>query len=117
MIREGTIGDRTADGWVGWTTADEDWSWNASIGCGNILIVLGHGTEWGAPDDEHGLASIIDLASGDDHGEYSFPWCMSGVEQMARDIAEREEHPIPSNVVEAARELWFAMIQEGAARG
>lgn len=116
MIREGIVGDREADGWVAWTTSDDDWSWNPAIACGGFLIVFGHGVEWGASDDRHGVATIVDIEeSAEAMSEYSFPWCMAGAERAVADIAERCGHPAVDNVVAAARELWFALMQEGVA--
>ena len=122
MIHEGFTGDRGADGWVEWTTSDCAWSYNPSVACGDFLIVIGCGTDWGAPSDEHGLASVVSASCGDCDGpchdedimSVPFAWCRTGAEAAAAQIAERMGHPAPQNVVDAVREMWFALIQEGA---
>lgn len=113
MVATGSIGDRGADGWVSWTTVDSAWSYNPSISCGHFAIVASRGTMWGAPSDEHGCAAIIDLANEYDEAEVgceSFVWSMESFVAVALEIAERYEHPQPSNVAEAARDMWVAML-------
>lgn len=67
-----------------------------------------------------GHADVIDLDGDGEYGELSvgngvdFSWSLAGATKLATDLAASLNHPVPSNVVEAARELWFALIQEAA---
>jgi hypothetical protein len=117
-MRRGTTGDVGCDGWVQWETVDDDLSYVPTMACGHFLICLGEGTSWGASADDRGCAIVLDISGRAENeedevvAEVEFSWSMAGVVGMAREVADRLEHPAPDNVVEAARELWLALLLE-----
>lgn len=126
--QSGTIGDRECDGWVAWTTNDHGNSYLPAIHCGAFELVIGKGTDWGAKSEAHGVVFLAIYGATDDDGEPTnedevpFVWCQDGFAAAIVDALDSAkdadlEHPVPANVVEAARELWTALMFRDAERG
>lgn len=101
MSREGFTGERGVDGFVEWRVEDG----TVSLACGSFLILASR-------VEDVGGASAVSFATGDELAEEMFPWSLDGFIEAAATIAEYLEHPAPDNVEEAAREVWFARLQE-----
>lgn len=126
---EGTVGDRGADGWVSWTTVDDGNSYLPTIHCGSFELVLARGSHWtGDADESKGTVLVAMYGEdafddcdepADNVAELKFVWCqdyfLRAVADALEQLEERElaEHPAPHNVLEAARELWIALMLEG----
>lgn len=121
---EGTTGDTTADGWISWTTVDDGNSYLPTLHCGTFELVLARGSHWtGKPDESTGVVMVHMYDDGDEPSdnvaELPFVWCqeyfLRAVADALEQLEERElaEHPAPHNVLEAARELWIALMLEG----
>lgn len=121
---EGAIGDYGADGWVHWMTCDLGNSYLPALHCGAFELVVGKGKNWGAPHENAGVLMLAIYEDTDEDGmpqnedEIAFPWSMAGfLGAVAHALESAEyadvEHPAPHNVLDAARELWFALLQKG----
>lgn len=104
------------DGWCLWTTSDHGNSYEPGIFCGIFEIVYLRGPQWGASDEEHGMAVAVELNKSDEDElpmnhptEIQIQWTEQGFVDAALAWAAIFEHPNHKFVVQSARELWAAL--------
>lgn len=110
----GCVGREDGDGWVEWQLVDSAWSYNPTLACGTFGLVLGKGTIWGAPSNGHGQLAIVDYTiecpEDAEVAHVDFVWCLDEFLAAVGDALERFDHPAPHNVLDAARDLWAAIM-------
>lgn len=115
-MTSGSVGREDGDGWVDWQLVDEAFSYNPSLACGTFALVLGKGTLWSAPSNDHGQIAVVDFEltdsdpEGAEIGHIDFVWCLDSFIHAVTKAVEMYDHPAPHHVIDAARELWHAVM-------
>jgi hypothetical protein len=127
----GSVGEGEGDGWVGWTTCDESYSYEPTIAFGRYLLFIGRGTTWGAMDDKSVCVMVVDLERGTNEQissglyvrsvdgfdvecekiERKVPLTLSDLREAVVGLAARYEAPRLDWVRDAVTQLWMAMVE------
>lgn len=106
----GFAGNIGGDGYVTWTTRDDDNSYVPTIHCGHFEIVLLRGWDFVK-------LVVVEYGAEPDGGDYTHPdeleilWTKDGFVAAVGALAETMDHPSTKNVMDAAREMYFALLQ------
>jgi len=102
------------DGWVGWTTSDEAFSYQPALHFGAFGLFWGRGPEWGAPEG-HVRISVLDhrddAPSSPQGMEWICKWDRLEVIATCVLFAAKLEAPCLDWVRTSAERMWMGLVE------